>query len=90
MYVVSAYTDRGQLVAVGVIDILPHCVSSVYLFYDPAFAHWELGKISALNEIALARRLRREGHTKLRWYYLGTWSCDSPRFLHPRLPKDAL
>ncbi|KAI9179403.1 Arginyl-tRNA--protein transferase 1 [Blastocladiella emersonii ATCC 22665] len=43
------------LIAVSVIDLLPWCVSSVYLFYDPRF-HWlSLGKLSALVELVLAR-----------------------------------
>ncbi len=29
------YVVDGRIVAVGVLDVLPHCVSSVYLFYDP-------------------------------------------------------
>lgn len=61
----------GRLIAVGVIDILPRCVSSVYFFYDPAYEHWELGKISALREIALARRLREAWYSDLHYYYLG-------------------
>lgn len=60
----------GQLIAVGVLDILPRCVSSVYLFYDPAFAHLQLGKISALREIALVEQLRRQ-RPNIEWYYMG-------------------
>lgn len=29
------WLDDDKLIAVGVIDILPKCVSSVYFFYDP-------------------------------------------------------
>lgn len=29
------YLIDGRIVAVGVIDILPNCISSVYLYYDP-------------------------------------------------------
>ena len=39
----------GKLVAVGVIDILPRCVSSVYLFYDPDYFFLSLGVYSALR-----------------------------------------
>lgn len=63
--------DRGQLIAVGVVDILPHCVSSVYFFYDPAYTAWELGKVSALVEIQLARSLQATTLPDLSWYYLG-------------------
>lgn len=65
--------DQGKLIAVGVVDILPHCVSSVYFYYDPAYAHWELGTLSALNEMALVQRLQQTpGFQDLQWYYLGT------------------
>ncbi|XP_037546006.1 arginyl-tRNA--protein transferase 1 [Nematolebias whitei] len=38
-----------QIVAVGVIDILPTCVSSVYLYYNPDFASLSLGSYTALS-----------------------------------------
>ena len=37
------YWLNGQLIAVGVIDILPTCISSVYFFYDPAYSFLSLG-----------------------------------------------
>lgn len=43
------YWLDGQIVAVGVIDILPTCVSSVYLYYHPDFASLSLGSYSALR-----------------------------------------
>ena len=65
-----SHADKRRLIGVGVLDVLPRCVSSVYFFYDPEFTSWELGRISALNEIALANRLhvREPG---IQWYYLG-------------------
>ena len=45
------YSIDGWLIAVGVIDILPKCLSSVYLFWDPDFAFLSLGKYSVLKEI---------------------------------------
>lgn len=39
----------GKLIAVGVIDILPRCVSSVYLFYNPDYSFLSLGVYSALR-----------------------------------------
>lgn len=68
----SSQPDRERLIAVGVIDLLPLCVSSVYFFYDPDFAAWELGKISAMAEIGLAQRLCKK-YPSLSWYYLGTF-----------------
>ncbi len=61
----------GPLVAVGVLDILPHCISSVYAFYDPIFsARLELGKYTALREIEWVRRASKY-RTELKYYYLG-------------------
>jgi len=39
------YRLDGQLIAMGVIDILPNCVSSVYLMYDPCWQKHSLGKV---------------------------------------------
>lgn len=71
------YRINGVLIAVGVVDVLPHCLSSVYAFYDPDLSrHLELGKYTALREIEWVKRAcahRRE----LRYYYLGYYirSC---------------
>ncbi|KAJ2239174.1 Arginyl-tRNA--protein transferase 1, partial [Coemansia sp. RSA 454] len=55
----QCYYVDGRLAAVGVIDVLPTCVSSVYLFYDPEFSDLSLGTYSSLREIALVRELNR-------------------------------
>ena len=61
----------GPLVAVGVVDVLPHCMSSVYAFYDPIFsARLELGKYTALREIEWVRRASKY-RKELKYYYLG-------------------
>ena len=39
----------GKLVAVGVLDILPTCTSSVYFYYDPSYEFLTLGTYSALR-----------------------------------------
>ncbi|KAI9718271.1 MAG: hypothetical protein M1812_004261 [Candelaria pacifica] len=38
----------------AVLDLLPQCVSGVYLIYHDDFKEWSFGKISALREAALA------------------------------------
>ena len=43
------YKLNGKIIAVGVVDILDSCVSSVYFFYDPAFQFLNLGTYSALR-----------------------------------------
>ena len=42
------YILDGKIIAVGVIDILPCCVSSVYFYYDPEYSFLTLGTYSAL------------------------------------------
>ena len=43
------YILNNKIIAVGVIDILSSCVSSVYFFYDPEFQFLNLGTYSALR-----------------------------------------
>lgn len=69
---------EGQLIAVGVLDILPNCLSSVYFFYDPDFSKWSLGTMSALVEINLASRLGSHVPS-LEYYYLGLYIDDCPK-----------
>ncbi|XP_061645512.1 arginyl-tRNA--protein transferase 1 isoform X2 [Phyllopteryx taeniolatus] len=85
------YWLDGQIVAVGVIDILPSCVSSVYLYYHPDFAFLSLGSYSALREIAFTRQLQKQS-PKLSHYYLGFYihSCPKMRYKGQYRPSDLL
>ncbi|KAI9879423.1 MAG: Arginyl-tRNA--protein transferase 1 [Pleopsidium flavum] len=60
----------------GVLDLLPHCVSAVYFIYHQDVSDWNFGKISALRETALAV----EGG--YRYYYMGYYihSCVKMRY----------
>jgi arginine-tRNA-protein transferase len=57
----------GDLIGVGIVDITPSVVSTVYFFWDPRHARRSLGTFSLLQELLLARQLRRP------WYHLGFW-----------------
>ncbi|KAM6922134.1 arginyl-tRNA--protein transferase 1 isoform 3-T3 [Lycodopsis pacificus] len=85
------YWLDGRIVAVGVIDILPACVSSVYLYYHPDFASLSLGSYSALREIAFTRQLQKQS-PKLSYYYLGFYihSCPKMRYKGQYRPSDLL
>ncbi|XP_011483052.1 arginyl-tRNA--protein transferase 1 isoform X3 [Oryzias latipes] len=85
------YWLDGKIVAVGVIDILPTCVSSVYLYYHPDFAALSLGSYSALREIAFTRQLQKQS-PKLSFYYLGFYihSCPKMRYKGQYRPSDLL
>ncbi|XP_068424122.1 arginyl-tRNA--protein transferase 1 isoform X5 [Clinocottus analis] len=85
------YWLDGRIVAVGVIDILPTCVSSVYFYYHPDFASLSLGSYSALREIAFTRQLQKQS-PKLSFYYLGFYihSCPKMRYKGQYRPSDLL
>jgi arginine-tRNA-protein transferase len=72
----QCYRLDGKLVAIGVLDLLPYAVSSVYFLYDESFQSFAPGKLGALHEIALAYE---EGY---RWWYPGFYihSCPKMRY----------
>ncbi|XP_078079487.1 arginyl-tRNA--protein transferase 1 isoform X8 [Mustelus asterias] len=72
------YWLDGKIIAVGVIDILPHCVSSVYLYYDPDYAFLSLGVYSALREIAFTTQLQKTV-PNLCHYYMGFYIHSCPK-----------
>ncbi|XP_057476086.1 arginyl-tRNA--protein transferase 2-like [Actinidia eriantha] len=85
------YLIDGQLVAVGVVDILPKCLSSKYLFWDPDLAFLSLGKFSALQEIAWVKENQRKCRS-LEYYYLGYYihSCRKMRYKAAYRPSELL
>ncbi|XP_004579820.2 arginyl-tRNA--protein transferase 1 isoform X4 [Ochotona princeps] len=85
------YWLDGKIIAVGVIDILPSCVSSVYLYYDPDYSFLSLGVYSALREMALTRKLH-EKTAQLSYYYMGFYihSCPKMKYKGQYRPSDLL
>ncbi|VEN52608.1 unnamed protein product [Callosobruchus maculatus] len=75
------YWIDGKLIAVGVIDILPRCVSSVYFFYDPDYRSLTLGTYGALREVYFTRSLQKT-LPELNSYYMGFYihSCQKMRY----------
>jgi arginine-tRNA-protein transferase len=57
----------GDLVAVGLTDVLGDGLSMVYSFYEPDAADRSLGTLMILDHIARARRMG------LAYVYLGYW-----------------
>ncbi|KAK0190967.1 arginine-tRNA-protein transferase [Armillaria mellea] len=76
------YRLDGQLIAMAVLDILPHCVSSVYFMYDKTWEKFSLGKVSALREISLVREIHDAGVSSMGYLYLGYYihSCQKMRY----------
>lgn len=57
--------ENKKLVAVGIVDVVPDGISTVYFFWDPSLRNLSIGVYSALYEIELCRRWNK------RYYYLG-------------------
>lgn len=72
----QCYRLDGKLVAIGVLDLLPQCVSAVYFMYHESVHQHGFGKLGALREIALAQE---EGY---KWWYAGFYihSCIKMRY----------
>ena len=81
----------GKLIAVGVVDVLPKCLSSKYFFWDNDYAHVAPGKFSACKE---AEWVQRAAATcpALHYYYMGFYihSCHKMRYKADYQPSDLL
>ena len=51
------YILDGKIIAIGVVDILPQSLSTVYFFYDPDYKKFSLGVVSAVYEINYIKEL---------------------------------
>jgi len=83
----QCYRLDGRLLAIGVLDLMPHAVSGVYFLYHEDFHKWGPGKLSAMREAALALE---KGY---RWYMMGFYihSCKKMRYkgdFHPQSVLD--
>jgi arginine-tRNA-protein transferase len=79
----QCYRLDGRLIAMSVLDLLPHCVSGVYFIYHSDFEKFSLGKISALRETALALE---DGY---QYYYMGYYihTCTKMRYKNDYKPQ---
>jgi arginine-tRNA-protein transferase len=80
------YRLDGQLIAVGVIDLLPTGLSSVYVFYDPDCRDLVLGKYTAMKEIEYCKQ------HGFKYYYMGFYihSCVKMRYKGEYKPSELL
>ncbi|ORX69933.1 hypothetical protein DL89DRAFT_215484, partial [Linderina pennispora] len=79
----QCYYIDGRLMGVGVLDVLPKCISSVYFFYDPAFAHLSPGTYSAMRELMLAKQMHMHMPT-LQYYYMGYFIPSCPKMAYKK------
>lgn len=82
----QCYRLDGRLIAMGVLDLLPHGVSGVYFIYHEDFEKWNFGKLGAVREIALAAESGYE------YYYMGYYihSCAKMKYKNDYRPQYVL
>lgn len=80
----TLYFQNNQLVGVGLVDVLPQALSSVYFFHDPGWRSLGPGTFSVLREIAWARELATP------YLYLGYWieQCPSMSYKSRFVPHE--
>lgn len=66
------YFDGDELVGVGLVDVMPHSLSSAYVYYAPEWSPLSPGTYAALAEIEFARQTGRD------YVYFGYWIEDCP------------
>ncbi|KAI8830383.1 arginine-tRNA-protein transferase [Chytriomyces cf. hyalinus JEL632] len=88
------YYLNDELIAVSVLDILPHCVSAVYFMYDPSIPgvrSMSMGVYSALRECAMTKQFAQmiKG---LQYYYMGYYihNCPKMRYKAQFKPSELL
>lgn len=87
------YRIDNKLVAVGVIDILPLCLSSVYVYYDPLLSEQlSLGTLTALYEIEYIQNTLNAQHPTLQYYYMGYYihNCIKMKYKAQYQPSELL
>ena len=72
------YRMDGRLVAVGVIDVVPNGIVSIYMWYDMSkeITKLSFGTYSALKEIEYAQKLSQQ-NPNIKYYYLQGWNGNN-------------
>jgi arginine-tRNA-protein transferase len=82
----QCYRLDGRLIAMGILDLLPHCVSGVYFLYHSDFEKYNFGKLSAVREAMLTLQ---GGY---QYYYMGFYihSCAKMKYKGEYQPQHVL
>ena len=78
----------GKIIAVGVWDILPTSLSSVYLYYDTDYSFLDLGVFTAVREIEYMKNFQKLVDPNFKYYMMGFYidTCQKMKykgFYHP-------
>ncbi len=74
------YRLDGELVAIGIIDIVPKGIVSIYMWYSVTkeISKYSFGVYSALKEIELVKELAKKNPT-MKYYYLQGWNGNNKK-----------
>ena len=74
------YRLDGKLVAIGVIDVVPKGIVSIYMWYDVSkdVAKLSFGVYSALKEIEMVQKMSKTNPT-MQYYYLQGWNGNNKK-----------
>ena len=80
------YWKDEKLVGIGLVDVLPTCLSAISFFHDPAYRADALGVFSVLRQLQFAR------DSGLQHQYLGYWisECGSMAYKSQYAPHEIL
>jgi len=81
-YHMKYYLD-GKLIAVGVLDIVPTCIYSVYFFYDPEYNHLSLGTVSIIKEIEYMQEMQKY-FKDFKHYHLGGYVQNCGKMVYKK------
>lgn len=79
-YHMKYYVD-DKLIAIGVVDLLPKCLSSVYFFYEPEYKYLSLGVVGAVKEIEYIQDMEKY-FPEFKYYYLGFYVQDCQKMVY--------
>ncbi|MFN9718380.1 MAG: arginyltransferase [Planctomycetota bacterium] len=80
------YRHQGKLIGLGLVDVTPNVMSSIYFFHDPHWRDAGLGTYSVLREIEDGRENNRK------WLYMGYYirDCGSMNYKNKFRPHEIL
>ena len=82
----------NKIIAVGVWDILPTSLSSVYLYYDPSYSFLDLGIVTAVKEIEYVKSFHDLIDSNFKYYVMGFYidNCQKMKYKGEYHPTEIL
>jgi len=83
---------NGKIVAVGIIDIMPQSISSVYMYYDTDYSFLNIGVFTAIKEIEYTLFLQKNLSNNLKYYIMGfyIYDCQKMKYKGEYFPSEIL